>query len=170
MATRISPADEVGSTSFGPGPSFTESEHSTGLSREDAVDVVARNSDCVIRHELDDGSVRVHRLQYAWVPSALFLPAWTSLESLSRGSAAFVECYVNELDSGVAWRVVRLRGRSIPLLPTGDARERDQWRTGVGALRSRIQGLAQTEDLALANFGIVRVDLQEIVGNTVPVT
>ena len=57
--------------------------------------IVERNHERVIRHELDGGPVRVHRLPSAWNDGAMVLPSWTGIDGSLRADLTMVECYVN---------------------------------------------------------------------------
>lgn len=122
--------------------------------------VLTRNSIGCVHHKLAEGTVRTTRVRYAHVGSALFIPAWTSVESWYAARLPALECHVSEVDWHSGWRYVRLRGQAAPLFPTGALRERATWREGVGALRRMIPDLAATDELALANFGIVQMDIE----------
>ena len=139
------------------------------LSAEDVIAIVERNHECVIRHELDGGPVRVHRLPYAWNDGAMVLPSWTGIDGSLRADLTMVECYVNELEPATSWRIVLVRGRPSLFLPTGGARERAQWRTNLEALRLEVRDLAPPEILALENYGVVRLKPDELSGSAVRV-
>jgi len=138
----------------------------TRLTRRDALALLQRHSACVVRQELDDGSLRVHRLPCLWTGESLLLPTWTGAELVLRAQHAQIECYISELEADVAWRIVALRGPLVVLLPTGDARERARWRAGVDALRAIVNDLPPTEELALENYGVAYLQPTELSGTS----
>jgi hypothetical protein len=126
--------------------------------------LVARNSVGCVHYPLADGPTRTIRVRYAREGSALYVPAWTSVEHWYSTVAPAVECDVSEVDWHSCWRYVWLRGPATPLQPTGGAREREAWRQGIAALRRTLTHLAATDELALSNFGIVRLDVESCDG------
>jgi hypothetical protein len=106
-------------------------------------------------------------VRYAWHLGGLFVPAWTTLEPWYDELPRPVECDVSEVDGHLWWRYVWLRGVATPLLPTGAQAEREGWRAGIAALRRRLPALAATDQLALDNFGVVRVNITSARGTVV---
>lgn len=138
------------------------------LTSEEMHAVVTRNSIGSVRHALADGAVRTTRVRYVRDEGAIYLPAWTSAESWYAAPLPAIECDVSEVDWHSCWRYVWLRGHVTPLQPTGATREREAWRRGVAVLRQRITNMAATDELALANFGIVRMEMESWDGVMVP--
>lgn len=159
------PAASRGLERSGPSPT---SSRERPLTWEETQAVLTRGSVACVHHVLADGAVRTIRARYAREGSALFIPAWTSAESWYSAGSPTLECDVSEVDWRSCWRYVRLRGQVTPLQPTGAARERDGWRQGVALLRRVVTGLAATDELAVANFGIVRMDVERWDGVVVP--
>lgn len=131
-----------------------------GLTREEMYAVLTRNSVGCVHHKLAEGPMRTSRVRYAREGSALFIPAWDSVESWYAARLPALECHVSEVDWYSGWRYVRLRGHATPLYPTGAPPERAAWRDGVAALRLMILDLAPMDELALANFGIVQMEIE----------
>lgn len=131
-----------------------------GLTYEEMQAVVTRNSKGRVHHTLADGAIRTSRVRYVRDGNTLYIPAWTRVESWYAARLPALECEVSEVDWSSGWRYVWLRGQVTPLHPTGAAREREAWRRGVAALRPMITDLASTDELALANFGIVQMDIE----------
>lgn len=129
------------------------------LTREEMHAVLARNSEGCVHHTLSDGAVRTSRVRYAHTGTMLYIPAWTRVESWYAARLPALECYVSEVDWRSCWRLIRLRGEMTPLHPTGAAREREAWRQGVAILRSVIPHMPPNDELAVANFGIVQMDI-----------
>lgn len=130
------------------------------LTPEEIHAVVTRNSVGSVHHMLADGAIRTSRVRYVRDGSILYIPAWTSIESWYASRLPTLQCDISEVDWFSCWRYVWLRGEMTPLHPTGAAREREGWRQGVSVLRRVIVDMAPTDDLALANFGIVRMDIE----------
>ena len=129
---------------------------------------MTRNSVGCVHHTLADGATRATRVRYARDGSALYLPAWTGVDSWYAARLPALECDVSEVDWRSCWRYVWLRGHVTPLQPTGASSEREAWRQGVAVLRRMIANMAPTDELAVGNFGIVRMDMESWDGVVVP--
>lgn len=138
------------------------------LTSEETHAVVTRNSVGCVHHTLADGAIRTSRVRYVRDGTALYLPAWTGVDGWYAARLPALECDVSEVDSRSCWRYVWLRGHAAPLQPTGASREREAWRQGVAVLRRTIANMAPTDELAVANFGIVRMDIDSWDGVVVP--
>ena len=122
--------------------------------------LVERNRRGCVRYPLAEGAIATSRVRYARQSSALYMPAWTNVEEWYDDGAPQLECDVSEVDGHSCWRYVWLRGRATPLFPTGGDAERRAWREGVAVLRRTFTNIGVADDLALANFGIVRLDVE----------
>ena len=138
-----------------------------GVDDEEARAVVARNSTGCVRHRLADGPIRTFRVRYALDSGGLYIPAWAGLDLWSAPGPLTLECDVSEVDRQSCWRYVWLRGTGSALQPTGASRERRAWREGISILRRTIPGMAPTDELAIANFGVVRMEVESFIGSAV---
>lgn len=159
--------------SFGPRQSASETawQHETvprNLTTTEAQAVVDRNTHGCVRYPLADGVVAASRVRYARQASALYFPVWTNVDDWYDDGLPHLECDVSEVEGHTCWRYVWLRGRATPLYPTGSDRERRAWRDGIAVLRRAFINLAPADDLALANFGLVRLDVDSWLGALVP--
>lgn len=137
------------------------------LTSEEMHAVVSRNSVGCVHQTLADGAVRTIRVRYVHDGNALYIPAWVPVDGWYEAPPA-LEYDVSEVDWRSSWRYVRLRGPATPFQPTGASRERDAWRRGVAILRRMIANMAPTDALTLANFAIVRMDIECWDGAAVP--
>jgi hypothetical protein len=138
------------------------------LTTDEAYAVVARNRIACIRYPLSDSATRTSRVRYAQHAGALYIPAWTSLETWYETDPPELECDVSEVEGRSCWRYVWMRGPATPLLPTGVASERQGWREAIAILRRAVPDLPQADELAVANFGAVRMDVEFLEGAIVP--
>jgi hypothetical protein len=122
--------------------------------------LVDRNTRGGVRYPLTDGVIASSRVRYARQSSALYMPAWANVDEWYDDGVPELECDVSEVDGHSCWRYVWLRGRATSLFPTGRKAERQAWREGVAALRRTFTNIGGADDLALANFGIVRLDVE----------
>ena len=129
------------------------------LTTTEAQALVDRNTRGCVRYALADGAVATSRVRYARHSSALYMPVWTHVGDWYDDGVPELECDVSEVDGHTCWRYVWLRGRATPLYPTGGERERRGWREGIAVLRRAFSNMPPADDLALTNFGIVRLDV-----------
>lgn len=139
-----------------------------GLTTAEAQAVVARNSIGCIRYSLSNSASRTIRVRYAGRAGALYIPAWTSLDTWYQTRPPKLECDVSEVEGRSCWRYVWMRGRATPLHPTGVAGERQAWRDAITVLRRVVSNLPPSDELAVANFGVVRLDVESLEGAIVP--
>lgn len=130
--------------------------------------VVSRNSVGCVHQTLADGAARTTRVRYVHDGNALYIPAWVPVDGWYEAPPPALEYDVSEVDWRSSWRYVRLRGPATPLQPTGASREREAWRQAVAILRRMIANMAPTDALAVANFAIVRMDIECWDGAAVP--
>lgn len=130
------------------------------LTLEEIRGVVSRNSTGCVHQTLADGVVRTTRVRYVHDGNTLYIPAWIPVDGWYEAPPPPLEYDVSEVDWRSSWRHVRLRGPATPLQPTGASHERDAWRQGVAILRRVVTNMAPTDDLAVANFAIVRMGIE----------
>jgi hypothetical protein len=138
------------------------------LTTDESRAVVARNSIGCIRYPLSDSATRTSRVRYARQTDTLYIPAWTSLDSWYEMGPPELECDVSEVEGRACWRYVWMRGRALPLYPTGGAAERQEWRRAIAVLRSALVNMAPPDELAMTNFGVVRMNIESLEGAVVP--
>jgi hypothetical protein len=146
-----------------------ETEHVVAMRRRsltiaEAHAVVARNSIGYVRYSLSDSATRISRVRYAQHAGTLYMPAWASLDSWYETPPPTLECDVSEVEGRSCWRYVWMRGRATPLHPTGVAAEREAWREAIVTLRRTVRDIPPADELALANFGVVRMDVESLDG------
>jgi hypothetical protein len=138
--------------------------HRRSLTTDEAYAVVARNSIACVRYPLSHVATRSSRVRYARHAGTLYIPAWTNLDSWYETHPPELECDVSEVEGRSCWRYVWLRGRATPLHPTGVAGERQAWREAIAILRRAVPNIPIADDLAVANFGVVRMDIESVEG------
>jgi hypothetical protein len=160
------------SAPFGPGQSPNETawpDESTArnLTTAEAQALVDRSTHGCVRYPLANGAIATRRVRYARHASTLYIPVWTNVDDWYDDGVPQLECDVSEV-SQMCWRYVWLRGRPTPLHPTGCDQERQAWHQGIAVLRRAVTALAPTDDLALANFGLVSLHVESWLGALVP--
>jgi hypothetical protein len=141
---------------------------SRNLTTSEAQAVVDRKTQGRVHYPLANGVVATRRVRYARQGSALYIPVWTNVDAWHDEAGPQLECDVSEVDGYACWRYVWLRGHAAPLYPTGCDQERHAWREGIAVLRRAVITLAPMDDLALANFGVVRFHVESWLGALVP--
>jgi hypothetical protein len=126
--------------------------------------IVERNTVACVRYQSSDTVARTCRVQYSAISDSLYIPAWTSIDSWDETRRLDLECDVSEVEGRACWRYVWLRGHSTLLYPTGDAVERTAWREAAAVLRRAFPAMPPVDQLAVANFGIVRLDVRSWAG------
>lgn len=130
--------------------------------------LLARNHMARITHALGGGNRRTRRAPYVSGTGVLYVPATSCPLLLAESTPRRLDCDVSELTGLSHWRYVWTSGPAEPLHPTGSASEREEWYYGVELLKRVMFELGTVQELAFANFGIVRLTVESKAGVHLP--
>ncbi len=136
------------------------------LSRREVLEVLERGNSARLSYRMPDGNGRwrTRRGPYAHADGVMYLPSYSWSVLFESGSALRMDADVSEMAGLSYWRYVCARGDARLLQPTGGAAERMEWYRAMEKLDQAMLLTQSTQTLAFANFGVIRLEVDETSG------